>query len=292
MRANVCKEFPMGKMTLKISVILIVLIWITACGGGQSPQKTAADSASASRPAESAAVSAPVKTGFQKLGDVLDAWTALYNKNEAVINAYEGMPIMELVTPTTTFLTAVQFDLLNTNNKDGRFEGVLPLAGFKGFLEKAGSKITFGYDRKLEKDGFGPMYKAGDREVENGSLDLDQKFYRAENFIERAEKRISRGYSEFKQLGDGSMICLVFDGHTINMRGDEEASDSVIYLHNGKNQYDFVVAKGKTGPGFKSISFADQGDWTKEKAIEGLKAAGYAIDQTGGIKDGKLVLDK
>jgi hypothetical protein len=282
----------MGKMTLKISVILIVSLWITACGGGNSPQKTAADSTSVSRPAESAAVSAPVKTGFQKLGDVLEAWNALYNKNEAVLNAYEGMPIMELVTPAMTFIAAVQFDLLNPDNKDGRFEGVLPLAGFKGFLEKAGSKITFGFDRKLEKDGFGPRAKAGDREVENGSLDLDQKYYRAENFIERAEKRISRSYAEFKQLADGTMICLVFDGQTINMRGDEETSDSVIYLHNGKNQYDFVLAKGKTGPGFKSISFGDQGDLTKDKAIEGFKAAGYTIDQTGGIKDGKLVVDK
>ena len=30
------------------------------------------------------------------------------------------------------------------------------LSGIKGFVEKSGSKITFGYDRILEKDGFGP----------------------------------------------------------------------------------------------------------------------------------------
>lgn len=99
-------------------------------------------------------------------------------------------------------------------------------------------------------------------------------------------------YTEFKRLGDGSMICLAFNGGTINMRGDEELSDDVVFLRNGRNQYDFVVAKGKNGPEFKSISFADQGDLTKEQAVALFKSAGYAIDQAGGIKDGKLTLDK
>lgn len=88
------------------------------------------------------------------------------------------------------------------------------------------------------------------------------------------------------------MICLAFNGHTINARSDEETSDSVIYLHNGKKRYDFVVGKGKTSPQFKNVSFADKGNLTKEQAIELFKAAGYTIEKTGGIKDGKLVADK
>jgi hypothetical protein len=93
-------------------------------------------------------------------------------------------------------------------------------------------------------------------------------------------------------LGDGSMICLNLSGQTLNAKGDAVISDGVIYLHNGKNQYDFVIGSNKVGPAFKTISFADKGDLTKQQAIDLFKAAGYTIDKTGGIKDGKLVVDK
>ena len=282
----------MKKRIMVFSVILCISLLFTTCGGGKSPQKPNGDSTSASQPADSAAAPAPVKAGLQKIGDIADAWNELYTQNEAAINSYDGMPIMGLVTPPITFITSVQFDLLNIDNKDGRIEGKLMFAGYNGFVEKAGAKITFGYDHKLEKDGFGPAAKAGDRSVENGSLALDKEHYISEAYTERAGTKISRSYHEFKRLGDQSMICLAFSGQTFNGKGDENISDEVIFLHNGKNQYDFVIARAKTGPEFKSISFADKGDLSKEQAIELFKAAGYAIDQTGGIKDGKLVVDK
>jgi hypothetical protein len=281
----------MKKEAIVFIVFLSVALSFSGCG--KSSEKPAADTAVV-QPPSAAVPAAPssAKAGMQKIGDMADAWSSLYSQNEKVINGYEGMPIMELVTPPTTFIATVQFDLLNINNKDGRFEGNLMLAGYAGFVEKAGAKITFGYDHKLEKDGFGPLAKAGDRNVENGSLLLDKELYISETFSERAGKKITRNYTEFKRLGDGSMVCLAFNGRTLNMRGDEELGDDVVFLRNGRNQYDFVIAKGKTGPDFKSISFADQGDLTKEQAIALFKSMGYAIDQTGGIKDGKLVLDK
>ena len=282
----------MAKRTIGFCMFLCVSLWSAACGGGNSAQEPAQNSTPAAQPANRAAVPAPAKTGFEKIGDIFDAWNGLYNQNEAAINDYEGMPILELVTPATTFIGSIQFDFLNMDNRDGRFEGKLPLAGYVGFVEKAGSKIRFGYDRILEEDGFGPLAKAGDHAVENGALDLVQEYYRVENFTERGGKRISRGYGEFKRLGDGSMICLTFDGHAINARGEEVSDDSVIYLHNGNNRYDFVVGKGKTGPQFQFISFADKGDLRKEQAIELFKATGYTIDKSGGIKDGKLIIDE
>jgi len=282
----------MKKRMLAFFVFLSVALLFTACGGGKSPEKPAGDSASASQPAVRTTAAVPAKSGLQKISDMADAWNNLYKNNEAVINKYDGMPIMELVTPPLTFIATVQYDLLNIDNRDGRFEGKLMFAGYNGFVEKAGAKITFGSDHKLEKDGFGPAAKAGDRVLENGSLALDKEYYIAETFTEREGRKISRSYHEFKRLGDGSMVCLALSGHTINMRGDEDISDDVIFLRNGKNQYDFVIAKAKTGPEFKSLSFADQGDLTKEQAIGLFKASGYAIDQTGGIKDGKLVVDK
>lgn len=282
----------MKKNIMVFSAFLCVALLFTACGGGKAPEKPAGESASASQPAESTAAAAPAKAGFQKIGDMADAWNELYKQNEAVINRYDGMPIMGLVTPAVTFIAGVQFDLLNIDDKEGRIEGKLMFAGYNGFVEKAGAKITFGYDHKLQKDGFGPSAKAGDRNVESGSLELDKEYYISEEFTERAGRKISRSYHEFKRLGDKSMICLAFSSRIFNMRGDEDLSDDVIYLHNGKNQYDFVIAKAKTGPEFKSISFADKGDITKEQALELFKAAGYAIEHSGGIKDGKLVVDK
>lgn len=287
----------MKKRATAFSLLLCAALLFSACGGGKSPQKPAGESASASTTSASqttdrTAAPAPAKTGFQKIGDMSDAWSELYKQNEAVINRYEGMPIMGLVTPPLTFVSGVQFDMLNMDNRDGRFEGKLMLAGYPGFVKKAGAKITFGSDRTLEKDGFGPSAKAGDRMVESGSLALDQEHYITETFTERAGRKIHRGYTEFKRLADGSMICLAMSGQTLNFRGDEELRDDVIYLHNGAGRYDFVIAKAQTGPEFKSISFADKGDLTKEQAFELFKTAGYAIDQTGGIKDGKLVVDQ
>lgn len=53
-----------------------------------------------------------------------------------------------------------------------------------------------------------------------------------------------------------------------------------------------MIAKAKTGPGFSAISFADKGDLTKTQALEQFKAAGYAIETSGGIEGGTLVVDK
>lgn len=280
----------MKHRTLGLIAVLFVSTWISACGGGSS--QAPAGEAAAAKPAETAAPAPEAgKKGFQKIGDFLDAWSALYDQNEAAINGYEGLPIMELVTPPMTFIGTVQFDILNPENKDGRFEGTLMLAGKKAAMERSGSKVIFGYDLVLEKDGFGPLAKAGDRQVLKGSLDLDPGYYRAEESTERNGKMIVRSFHEFKRLGDGSIICFVFRGQTINARGDEETSDDVIYIHNGKDKYDFVVGKGTAGPGFAALSFADKGDLTKDQAVEMLKTVGYKIEKRGGVRDGKLFLD-
>lgn len=270
--------------------IVVLVLGAAGCGGSDQPSGPAGEPAAAPQPAGQAA--APAKAGMQKIGDMAEAWNDLYKQNEAAINDYEGMPIMELVTPATTFIGSVQFDLLNLDNADGHFAGKLMLAGYPAVMDRAGSMVTFGYDFKREKDGFGPLAKAGDRVVQNGSLDLNQAYYKAEDFTERGGTRIARSYHEFKRLGDGSMICLVYSGQAVNARGDAQPSDSVIYIHNGKDLYDFVVAKGTAGPGFSPMSFADKGDLTKAQAVELFKSAGYTIEKAGGIQSGQLALDK
>jgi len=284
----------MKKRMASISFLLAAALLFWACGGDSAPQQPAAGESAATSQAAKPRAQAPATavSGLQKISDLSDAWSALYKKNEKAINDYDGMPIMGLVTPALTFASSVQFDLLNLNNQEGRFEGRMMLAGYQGFVEKAGAKITFGYDDTLKKDGFGPTAKANDRVVANGFLALGQEYFREESFTERAGKKIVRNLTEFKRLGDGSMICLALSGHSINFRGDEELSDDAIFLHNGPGRYDFVIAKAKTGPEFKSITFAEQGDLTKEKAVELFKAAGYTIEKSGGLRDGKLALDQ
>jgi len=286
----------MNKFKNGFIMMICVAFIFTACGG-EKPTPQPAEDVSAPPQAEPVAekavpTPAPTQNGnIIKIGDFSELWSQLYKQNEAVINQFEGMPIMALVTPPLTFATSVQYDILNLENQNGRFEGKLMLAGYQGFVEKTGSRISFGYDHTLDKDGFGPSAKAGDKTIQNGFLDLDQEFYQAESSTERAGKKIKRGVTEFKRLKDGSMICLDFSGNTIDMRGNAVNNDQVIFLHNGQDRYDFVVAKGQKGTDFQAISFADKGDLTKEQAIELFKAAGYTLDKVGGIKDGKLVLD-
>jgi hypothetical protein len=274
---------------IAFTVLLSVVLLFCACG--KSAPAPAGGSVAAPQPAAGPAASPAARSGIVKISDMADAWSAIYSRNEKAINDYQGMPIMGLVTPPLAFVAAVQFDMMNPGNRDGRFEGKLMLAGYQGFVEKSGTKITFGYDEKLAKDGFGPNAKAGDRIAASGSLALDKEYFVWETFSERAGKKIERSYYEFKRLGYGSMICLALSGQTFNFRGDEELKDDAIYLHNGAGRYDFVIAKAKTGPGFTAISFADKGDLTKEQALGLLKAAGYAIETSGGIAGGKLVVD-
>lgn len=276
-----------------LSIFICFMLLLTACGGGtgskavpEGSTQVKIDAPKAKEPSKSAE-----KSGFQKISDISEAWDELYTQNEKAINNYTGMPMMELVEPGLAFVSGVQYDLLNMDNKEGRFEGKLVLAGKKGFIEKTGAKLTFGYDDVLEKDGFGPLEKAGDRKVENGIFELDKGHFMTEIYTERSGKKINRSYYEFQQLGDGGMICFALSGSTLNGKGDENISNKFVFIRNSKDRYDFVIAKGETGPEFKSISLADEGDLTKERAIEIFKAAGFAIDKTGGIKDGTLVVD-
>ncbi|MDD2497493.1 MAG: hypothetical protein PHT78_02625 [Desulfitobacteriaceae bacterium] len=227
---------------------------------------------------------------FKKISDFCDAWNSLYNQNEAAINNSEYI-IFELVAAGTDFISGVQYDLLNMENKNGRFEGDLMMAGFPGFLERSESKMSFGYDYIREEDGFAPTMKAGDRIVEEGSCDLGKETYQTETFTERNGEKIERIYSEYKRIKGGEMICLRTTGHSINAREEAELSNTCTYIKAGKDQYDFVIGKAAQGPTFEKLSFIDKDDLTKDEARQMLEAAGYQIEQSGGIANGTLFVD-
>lgn len=272
---------------IALSVFLCAALLLSGCGGGGDTKDQPANS-SVSNTASSSEKSS---SGFTKISDIADAWNKLYTGNETEINAYEGMPILELVTPATAFITGVQYDVLNVENKEGRFEGELMLAGYPAFIEKDGKKLTFGYDYVRDKAGIGPSMKAGDRIAENGSFLMDKEYYTTETFTERDGQKIERRYVEFKRLKDKSMICLDISGSTLNAKGEAKIVNNIIFIKAGLECYDFVIGSAGTGPDFTKLSLADKSDLTKEQAKKLFTDAGYKIEKTGSIKASKLVVD-
>ncbi|HWT76888.1 MAG TPA: hypothetical protein VN258_19480 [Mobilitalea sp.] len=225
---------------------------------------------------------------FACISDIADYWNNLYTANEEVINAYEGMPILELVTPGLCFVSGVQYDLLNISNVDGRFEGNLMLAGYPGFVEKKGSQLTFGYEDVVEEEGFSSD-KIGDKKIENGTCDLEKGYYFSDSYTARDGANINRSTSEFAMQADGSMCSLVLEGSTINYSGEDELKTTYIFIRGGDKQYDFVVARSSVGTAYEVLHL--EADMTKETAITMFTNAGAAVESSGGMKDGALVLD-
>jgi hypothetical protein len=222
--------------------------------------------------------------------DFSEYWNYVFDFNSEALNNYEGMPIMELFLIGTCFVSGVQYDMLNLYNEEGRFEGELMLAGFPAFVEKNGSKLTFGYEEVREEDGFSPSMKAGDKEVQTGNCDLKEGHYYADDYTERESVVINRTITELSIEDDGDISGFLLDGNTLNYRNEEELTTSFTFVRNGKNQYDFVVATAALGTDFEVLKLEE--DMTKEKAIQMFEAAGLTIETSGGIDNGKIVVDE
>ena len=274
--------------TMALYIILCLALVISGCGGSSNTSSTGDDDQK--QAASSKKSDGKPSSGFNKISDYSEAWNEVYNQNEAAINKYDE-PIMELVTPGLEFVSGVQYDLLNMDNKDGHFEGKLMMAGFPGVLERKGSKMSFGYDYIRDEDGFSPAAKAGDRIVEDGNCDLGKGTYVTETFTERNGHKIERSYSEFKRFKNGEMICLRTYSSSLNFRGEADLSNTCTYIKAGKDKFDFVIGKATQGPAFEKLSFIDKSDLSKDEARQMMEAAGYQIEKSGGIAGGKLVVD-
>lgn len=286
-------------MKLKIAVLFIVLYMpLTVSGCGCSLDSGPKGNGVEKPPADTGNVDAQSPSRFTRLKDFFDTWDGLMDRYEAAINRYE--PPNEYAITSPRILTLVDVDLLpgasydalNPENRDGRFEGNLSLSGRPGFVEKDGTEIRFGSDYTREIDGFAPSMKAGDRPVEDGCCDLAKRIYQIETFTERGGLLVVRNYSEFKCVESGEMMCLRITGHSVNQVTEEkEPSNTCTFIKAGKDKFDFVIAKATQGPDFEKPSLLDKDDLSKEEAREMMKAAGYEIEQTGGIADGVLFVD-
>lgn len=285
-----------------VSLILCIILLLSGCGGkgsntetgGASKEDPVVNTEGSKNDIKSDSDSSNNTTqkpsgDFDSISDISEYWNTVYESNEAVLNAYDGMPIMELVTPGLCFVTGVQYELLNMNNENGRYEGELFLAGYPGFIEKNGDLLTFGYEDTLEEDGFSFSSKAGDIRRENGNSDLNKGYYFAESSTDRGGAIIARDTSEFVKQANDDMCALVIDGSTINFSGDEELKTTYIFIRGGEKLYDFVVAESGVGTAFEVLYMED--DMSKASAIAMFEAAGAVITNSGGIKDGAFYLD-
>lgn len=286
------------KKLIALALCFILVFMVGACGAKDQPAAQVGEQNETTvqeQPSEAAGSANEAKGEFNTIGNLADEWNRLYKLNEDAVSSLQSMDellmAMELTTPALAFVSGVQYDLLNLQNSDGRHEGTLMFAGWPGFVEKKGNKLTFGYDGKREAAGFSPEDKAGDRLVENGSADLGLGLFISESYIEREGKKLKQNYNEFLKLQDGTMICLELRGSNFNFNGEKEPKSNATYMHIGENLMDFVLATANAGTDYPSISF-NNAKMTKEQAIQAFQAAGFTIENTGSLKDGKLVVDK
>ena len=288
----------MFKKTIVILLTILMMLTLASCGVRKSLDDKIAEKvtegvvnkATGGEATSNKKSDGQSSSSIKTISDYSAAWNEVYNQNEAAINKYDE-PIMELVSPGLEFVSGVQYDLLNMENKDGRFEGELMMAGFPGVLERKGSKMSFGYDYIRDEDGFGPTMKVGDRIVEDGNCDLGKGTYVTETFTERNGQKIERSYSEFKRFKNGEMICLRTYSSSLNFSGEAALSNTCTYIKAGKDKFDFVIGKATQGPAFEKLSFIDKNDLSKDEARQMMEAAGYQIEKSGGIANGILVVE-
>ncbi|WMJ78682.1 MULTISPECIES: hypothetical protein [unclassified Sedimentibacter] len=221
---------------------------------------------------------------FDKISDFIDAVTEIEGIHEKVINEYENIPVIEIPAAFMPLATASMYELLNMDNKDGRFEGTGMISGFQEFIEKNGRVYSFGRDDVREKDGFTPYDKAGDRLVENGSFDGNKNLFHTESYSERNSALIQKTSVYCLLTNDDTVILLYQFGNNFDSRGEAIKADHAVFLTVSKNHYDFVLAQNTTGADFQVLPFSIT---TTEEAKKLFMDNGYKIDKTGGIYDGK-----
>ena len=222
------------------------------------------------------------------ISDFCNLWNDLYTDNEPILNKSE-MPLMQTVYPALSLISPPQYDMLNLEGKDGYYTVNL-LSGHQAFVEKDGLNFLFGYEHIRKKTA--ESRKAGDKLVENGNCELADGHMYVETYTERDGTIIKRDVTEFQKMKDGSMIYINRAGQLYNSRGDEDKQSTLLFIRNGKKQYDLVSCVGSEGVDFDYTLLAEYGDLDMEKALEIFTDLGYTPDYTASIIDDEFVITK
>lgn len=277
-----------------VLIIFMIIVMSTGCGGNKTidapltpeneENEVSSTSNNVAEPATPKPDNSSKSKGFDKISDFIDAVSEIDGIHEEVINGYEDMPVIEIPAAFMPLATASMYELLNMDNKDGRFEGIGMVSGYQEFIEKNGRVFSFGRDDVREKDGFTPYDKAGDRLVENGSFDGDKKLFQTESYSERNGALIQKIRVYCLLTNDDTVILLYQFGNNFDSRGESIKAGHAVFLTVSKNHYDFVLAKNTEGADFQVLPFNIT---TIEEAEKLFTDSGYKIDKTGGIYDGK-----
>jgi len=285
------------------AVILLITLPLAACGSGGNTSETNGEAdktevtqtvtealESTEAPLGNSDSSGGVTTGkIDNLVDYTDAWTNLYATHEATINAYQGMPVLELVMVGLPLANAIFYSMLNIENLEGEFAGVVGFGGFEGFYNKKGDVATFGNDYLREADGFTATEKAGDQVITDGIFDAGKGYLRVEDVVKREGELISRTYTEFYHLEDGSFLSLYQVSGDYDYGGSEAKTNNLTFIDMSSEHYEFIIAEGTAGVEGEVLELKDNMDVADAEAL--FTDAGYTIKLRGGIRDGVFVAE-
>ncbi len=262
---------------------------LTGCGG-DSPKDTYSSELSGSQTesndptgGDDAGSNSYKGVNFNTIYDYTNAVTEIEGQHEAVINQYEDMPVLELPAAMLPIVTANMYEMLNLEEKDGRFEETEDSTGVTKFLEKKGTDIRFGFDGIRNQDGFSPDDKKGDRIVESGTLDGKKGHFKSESFTERAGSVLERSMVQCNLINGDTVAILYQFG-----KSSGENRTTSVFISAGKDHYDFVIGSDNSGPGFPELILDFS---TAEEAAKRFEASGLKIVKSGGIQNGAFVVN-
>lgn len=226
----------------------------------------------------------PVTGKLTTITDYVDAWTTLYALHESTVNAYAGMPVLDLVMVGLPMANAIFYSLLDLDNKDGRFDGPIGFNGYTGYYHKSGNQIKFGSDFLRDTSGFTPNELEGDAVKTEGEFDIDRGYLMINDEVAREDKTISRTLTEFLRFDDGSYVCLYQVIGDYDIYGEAKKNSRITFIAMGEDHYDFAIGVSAFGTEGKALSIFDIESVTDAKEI--FEANEYTIESYGGIENG------
>ncbi len=298
------------KRTFVFCLLILLLLSLAAgCGsGGNKPagspstsgEKTesTAPQASPSQPADSENTgggnSSDGSSGGNESSETasslqayVDEWIRINDLHEKSINDYEGV-VIELPLATLPLSFAPIYEILNIDNKEGRHEGTLLLSGYPAFLEQKGDSFHFGYDAIRDEDGFAPGMKAGDRLLQEGRLDGAKGYLEIASRTEQGGKITEKVKGAYLLTPQSTCSAIYQEARGIDIKGNENKKNTAVFLAMSEKDYSFVIARGQSGTAFTEVELKE--GLTVEKAKELFIEAGYTIESSGGIADGKFTI--
>lgn len=274
------------KKLIAITLILVLALSLTACGGSENTNKpsdgnqTAASQsggAKENKNKSSNETAAPVSsdTGtsggiYKKAGSEL---TDFFSAYDGAIDKFEG-PVNKLTTEDFD-LFDITMDYLVPSLQIafvGIYDSIEILGISKGeYKETNGNIITFGKKYTRDQDGFSPNDIKGDVVVEEGVLDTSANTLSLEAYIERDGEKVHRAVTEAVMLPDGSFLVQTLMKTFSQAERGIEDTGRAYFIVCGKDKLEVIKATFPPDVNFTYGSIAGKGKITSEDMAEGYE---------------------